>query len=393
MRFTRLPLTALQASLAFSTMAYSQSAPPAGVQTLFRQGAKAMQAGNVQKAEQAFEQVTQLDPSLAPGWLELGLAQLRDGKVTQCIASIRKSLQLDPQSPGAHLFLGIAEYQASHDKQAVKDLRQAIRNHPKNEQAYMWLGIVELNMGHPELAVGPLDKAHQLNPKDENVLDYQVQAHLAVAKQSYKKLYELDPSSWRIHQLSAVIDSDAHDHQHAIKEYKLALKLAPTRPDLWEALGWQYRALDSNSNAVKAFQKQLHLSPGNPIAMYNLASSEVENGQPKAAIPLLEHVVSVYQVPTQANYYLGRAYESEGQYAKAAVQFQKATHVAGAVKSRAWYQLSQAYRHLGKTQEARAAVEKFQKLRQASNRASARNAQTFLKLNQANAKATNGKQP
>jgi superkiller protein 3 len=362
------------------------------VREWFQRGAQQMQAGDLAGSEAAFRKVTELAPGLAPGWLDMGLVELREGKVTDAIAAIRKSLELDPKSPGGHLFLGIAEYQASHNDDAVKNLKLAIRDDPSNEQGYLWLGIVELNMGHPELAVGPLDKANELNPKDENVLDYQVQAHLAVAKQSYKKLYELNPSSWRIHQLSAVIDNDAHDHQHAAKEYKLALQQAPNRPDLWEGLGWQYRALDDNADAVAAFEKQLKLSPGNPIAMYNLASSEVENGQSAKAIPLLRHVVSVYEVPTQANYYLGRAYASENNFAEAALQFQQATKVGGPIAERAWYQLSQAYRHLGKTAEARAAVMKYQKLREASSAASTKNVQDFLKLNRANANAQSGKQ-
>lgn len=178
-----------------------------------------------------------------------------------------------------------------------------------------------------------------------------------------------------------------------MNEYKLALKQAPNRPDLWEALGWQYRALDDNSDAVGAFQKQLQLSPGNPIAMYNLASSEVENGQAAEAIPLLKRVVEIYQLPTQANYYLGRAYISENKYADAAAQFLKATHVSGPIEQRAWYQLSQAYRHLGRVTEARAAVMKFQKLEQESNQMSAKNAQDFLKLNHANSAAQSSTQP
>lgn len=373
--------------LTIGAAAYCQSAPSPQVEEWFRRGAQSMQAGNVKGAEAAFQKVTQLDPNLAPAWLDMGLAQMREGDITDAIASIRKCLQLDPSAPGAHLFLGIAEYQASHNSEAIADLKAAIQDDPKNEQGYMWLGIVELNAGHPEKAVGPLDKAEQLNPKDENVLDYQVQAHLAVAKQSYKKLYELNPSSWRIHQLSAVIDNQAHDHQHAVHEYRLALKEAPNRPDLWEALGWQYRALDDNADAVKAFQRQLQLSPGNPIAIYNLASSEVENGQAAAAIPLLQHVVAIYQIPTQANYYLGRAYASEGKYAQAAMQFRQATHLQGPVQQRAWYQLSQTYRHLGKIPEARAAVLEFEKLQQQSNKANAHNVQDFLKLNSANASA------
>jgi hypothetical protein len=44
-------------------------------------------------------------------------------------------------------------------------------------------------------------------PSDENILDYRVQAHLAVAGQSYTALYNADPTSWRLHRLNAAIDA------------------------------------------------------------------------------------------------------------------------------------------------------------------------------------------
>jgi tetratricopeptide (TPR) repeat protein len=391
-RATRLRCSALILLSGVASVAGAQSGAPDRLPELFRQGAQDIRSGDLAGAEAAFRKATQLAPGFAPAWLDLGLAQLREGKLPEAITNIRASLRIDPSSPGARLFLGIAEYQSSHSDDAIADLKQAIQDNPKNEQAYAWLGIVEFNVGHPELAVGPLDHASELDPTDENVIDYRVQAHMAVAKQSYTELYKLDPASWRLHQLSAVIDAQADDHQHAIDEYLLAIKQAPSQPDLYESLGWEYRALNENDLAVQAFTHQLKLAPRNPIAMYNLASAEVENGQAAAAVPLLEHVVSVYGVPTQADYYLGRAFAAQGKYGQAAEEFRRATQLDGQVQLRAWYELSQADRHLGKIQDARAAVLRYEALREQSEKAKAANVQDFLKLNQANATAAGSSQ-
>lgn len=392
-RATTLALSALVLLLLGSgCVAAAQSGTASQLPDLFRQGAEDIRSGDLAGAETAFRKATQVAPGVAPAWLDLGLAQLREGKLPEAIANIKTSLRIDPASPGAHLFLGIAEYQSSHADDAIADLKLAIQDDPKNEQAYAWLGIVELNVGHPEEAVGPLDHASKLDPKDENVIDYRVQAHMAVAKQSYAELYQIDPTSWRLHQLSAVIDAQADDHQHAIDEYLLAIKQAPTQPDLYESLGWEYRALNENDLAVQAFQHQLKLAPENPIALYNLASAEVESGQSAAAIPLLEHVVSVYGKPTEADYYLGRAFAAQGKYDRAAPEFLRATQLDGQVQLRAWYELSQADRHLGKTQDARAAVLHYEALREQSEKVSAANVQNFLKLNQANAAAAGNSQ-
>lgn len=390
-RWTPLPL-ALGAALGIALSAWGQSSDPGQIGPLMRQGAQAMQRGDAAAAEAAFRKATVEAPDAAPAWLDVGLAELKQGKLAAAMADFHKSLQLDPTSSGARLFLGIAEYQANHSEEAVADLQQAIQDDPKNEQALTWLGIVELNTGHPEKAVGPLDQAADLSPNDENVLDYRVQAHLAVAKQSYGEIYKLDPTSWRLHQLNAVIDSQANDHQHAVDEYQAAIKLAPDQAALYEALGWEYRALNENALAVNAFTEQLKLAPGNPIAMYNLASSEAENGQTQDALPLLERVVKMYQVPTQADYYLGRVLATMGKYREAAEEFSRATQLSGEIQLRSWYELSHVYRRIGETAKAHEAVVKYQQLKQQSDQASAKNVQDFLKLNQANAAAANKNQ-
>ncbi len=374
-------------TLIFAGNVLCQSAPDQ-LQTLFRQGAEQMHAGNAVAAEAAFHRATELDPSFAPAHLDLGLAQLKQGKLLEAIASIKKSIDLDSSSPGAHLFLGIAEYQSNDAENALVDLRQELKQDPKNVQALTWLGIVELNAGHPELASEPLDRAAELAPTDENVLDYCVQAHMAAAKQSYTALYKLNPASWRLHRLNAAIDAQAEDHKGAIQEYQLAIKLAPKEAELYEGMGWEYRKLGQADQAAKTFAEQLRLTPGNPIAMYNLGSAQVDSGQESAALPLLQQVVRIYNHPTGADYYLGRALATAGKDSQAVVAFQRATTLDGEMQWRAWYQLSQVYRRLGKTAEAHAAAMKCEQLKQAALEASAKEAEDWRKLNAVSAAAS-----
>jgi tetratricopeptide (TPR) repeat protein len=391
MRVAVLRICACLLLLRLPGEAFPQSAPPQDLQSLFKQGAQEMHDGDSAAAEATFRRATAVDPGFAPAQLDLGLAQLKQGKLLDAIASIKKSLQLDPSSPGAHLFLGIAEYQNSHAEDAIADLRLALEEDPRNTQALTWLGIVELNTGHPEQAAEPLDRAAELAPTDENILDYRVQAHMAVAKQSYTALYKLDPASWRLHRLNATIDAQALDHKHAIEEYQLAIQLAPKEADLYEGMGWEYRQLGHADQAAQAFAQQLKLTPGNPIAMYNLGSAEVDSGQEQKAIPLLEKVVTIYNQPTAADYYLGRALAAEGKNEEAVKEFQRATLLTGEMQQRAWYELSQTYRNLGNAAGAHQAVQKYQALRQAADQANAKEVEDWRKLNAANAAAFAGK--
>jgi hypothetical protein len=58
------------------------------------------------------------------------------------------------------------------------------------------------------------------------------------------------------------------------------------------------------------------------------------------------------------------------------------------MQQRSWYQLSQIYRHLGKTEEARAAALKYEQLKQAADEASAKEVEDWRKLNAASAAAS-----
>ncbi len=279
------------------------------------------------------------------------------------------------------MFLGIAEYQTQHVDAAVTDLEQAQQEDPENVQVLMWLGIVEMESGHPEKATAPLDRAAELDPNDVGILDYRVQAHMAVARQSYTRLYKLDAGSWRLHRLNAQIDAQARQHTEAIEEYQEAIRIAPKQADLYEGLGWEYRQTGQLDLAEKAFEQQLELTPGNPIAMYNLASTRVDGGKAASAVGLLEQVVKVNGMPTVADYYLGRAYAAEGKAEPAAAEYEKATTLGGETARQAWYGLGQVYKELGKTAEARAAVEKFQQLHQQAVQARAKDIQDWRKLN------------
>lgn len=343
-----------------------------------------MRTGQVQAAEDAFRKATQIAPNFAPAYLDMGLAQLKLGKLPEATASIRKALAIDPKTVGAHMFLGIAEYQSNHIHRAIEDLQKEIAEAPNNTQALLWLGIVELESGHPEQATGPLDRAAELNPKDLNILDYRGQAHMAVAKLSYAQMYHLDPGSWRVHRLNAQIDAEAEQHKQAIDEYQAAIRIGPKEADLYEGLGEEYRQVGQLDLAQKAFSQQLQLTPGNPIAMYNLGSVDVDRSEEKAGVPLLEKVVKIYGKPTVADYYLGRGLAAEGKFDQAAAELQRATSIPGEVQQRAWYELGQVYRKMDRPTDARAALLKFQQLRQSADKQKAQEIEDWRKLNAAN---------
>ena len=94
-------------TLIFAGTSLCQSAPDQ-LQSLFREGAEQMHVGNASAAEAAFRKATEMDPSFAPAHLDLGLAELRQGKLPEAITHFSKVIQLRPSDPEAHFNLGFA---------------------------------------------------------------------------------------------------------------------------------------------------------------------------------------------------------------------------------------------------------------------------------------------
>ncbi len=360
----------------------SATAQSTSVEDAFRRGALAMRNGRAAEAEAAFREAVRLAPQMPEAHLDLGLALGRDGKLDEAIQSLQTSLRLNPKLSSAHMFLGIFLYQANRQKEASDELKQELALNPDNVEALTWLGTVELAAGNPEQAVGPLDRAAQLKPDDLNILEYRGRAHNLVARDSYARMARIDPGSWHVHRVQAEIYAESDRHADAITEYEAAVKLAPRNPDLFQALGDEYRKTSQLDLAQKAFAQALSLSPRNYIAMYDLGSTDIEQGKYAEGVPLLQTMLASYTNAPVAEYYLGRGLSALNKNAEALKWLQKSVEddPTGEVAKRSYYELARLYRKLKQPAASDKALAEYNRLREAADKQSAQQIQDWRKL-------------
>ena len=341
-----------------------------------------MRNGRTADAEAQFREVVRLAPRMPEAHLDLGLALGREGKLEPAIESLQTALRLDPKLSSAHMFLGIFLYQANRQSEAIKELQQELALNPTNVEALTWLGTVELAAGHPEQAIDPLDRAYALNPKDLNILEYRGRAHNLVARDSYAQMARIDPGSWHVHRVQGEIYADEGRHPEAIAEYEAAVKLEPRNPDLYEALGDEYRKTSQLDLARKAFTKELAVSPQNYIAMYDLGSTDIEQGNYAEGIPYLETMLKSYTNAPVAEYYLGRGLAAQGKNEEALKWLEKSVKddSSGEVAKRSYYELARLYRKMQQPAEAAKALAEYTRLREAADKQSAQQIQDWRKL-------------
>jgi len=331
-----------------------------------RQGAEALHQGRLEDAAEAFTSVTKSSPQFAEAHFNLGLVREEQGRNEEAMASLRKAISLKPRLRGANLFLAIAEYRVNHFDKAIAALQKETSYYSSDANAWMWLGVVQLAAENPAEAAAALDKAARLAPDNVDILYHRGRAHLLVSKNSYEKMFQVDPHSWRVHQVLAQADAEADRHEDAIAEYHAAIQIAPKQPGLHEELGTEYIKAGKPELADAEFQQELEIDPNNVLTRYKLGTLETERGQGAKAKELIEGAVRQNPGLKDSAYYLGRAEMELGNGEAAAEAFNRAISAPDTdpeIVQQAWYQLGVVYRRLHRVEDAQKAFATFQRLK------------------------------
>ena len=185
-----------------------------------------------------------------------------------------------------------------------------------------------------------------------------------------------------MHRAQGELFSEQGKHAEAIAEYAAAIKLEARNPDLYEALGNEYRSLNQLDAAREAYRKELELGPKNPIALYELGSTEVELGDPGAGVPRLQAMLASYRDVPVAEFYLGRGLAAMGRDADAVPWLEKSAGAPGGgeVAKRSFYELARLYRKLQRPTDAERALAEYNRLRLAEEQDKSRQVEDWRKL-------------
>ncbi len=98
------------------------------------------QSGNLDQAEQLYQQILETNALQWEALYYLGTLQLQRAELETSIANFLKVVQVRPEMPDVHNNLGVAYHAAGKWREAGQSFEQAIRIHPHYERAYFNLG-------------------------------------------------------------------------------------------------------------------------------------------------------------------------------------------------------------------------------------------------------------
>jgi tetratricopeptide (TPR) repeat protein len=192
-----------------------------------------------------------------------------------------------------------------------------------------------------------------LSPSERNSPEasyWRARCYEKLATAAYFRLYQADPNSYRLHQLLGDIEAARGDDAKAIEEYRAAIALKPSLPNLHYSLGHLLWKDLKVPEARVELEAELALNPHHAGALNDLGDTYLLEHQPEKALPYLNSALAADAGNSDIHRDLGTAYSELGDYRKAEEQLKIA--VADDHDGSVHYKLARAYQALGEKENA-----------------------------------------
>jgi len=207
-----------------------------------------------------------------------------------------------------------------------------------------------LEAGEADAALKALEGLSPADSASADAAYWRARCYEKLATAAYLRLYQADPDSYRVHQLMGDLEGAKGDDTKAIEEYRAAIALKPSAPNLHYSLGHLLWKDLKVSEARVELQAELAMNPHHAGALNDLGNTYLFEHQPNKALPYLLKAFEANPGNADIHRDLGTAYSELGDYHKAEEHFKIA--VANDHDGAVHYKLARAYQALGEKEKA-----------------------------------------
>lgn len=348
------------------------------VQELYAGAKDAEASGDVAGAVAKYESILQIEPTLAPAYNNLGSLYLRQREYGKAIAVLEKGLKVNPKMPSASALLGMALYESGDYQRARAALEAALRANPRDSNVEMMLANDLAKLAEPEAAADHFQQVVHRDPKNQEAWYQLGKIYMQLSEEALVKLQQIDPNSALVHEVSGEIMQSMNNFDGAIIEFKKAVEMAPQQPGTHYKLGDAYWSISQWDSAMKEFQAELENDPRSCSSYYKLGDIVLQqHGDPQSAVDQFNKSIDICPSLTDAREDRARAMLRMERYQDALPDLEAAEH-ATPDDPNVHYLLAQAYRSLGRTQQAQTEMQLFSKLEESARAATASRAQQVM---------------
>jgi tetratricopeptide (TPR) repeat protein len=335
----------------------------------------ALQSGDYAGAIQGFSKLIQMAPAVAELQLNLGVAYYWAGRPRDAVAPCRKALELNSRLNSARYFLGLSLAEAGACQEALHYLESDYtRVADLQLKRLMGMDAVRCAMTRDQ----PFQAAEYLGwlerdfQNDPDVLYLSTHVFSDLSTRASQRLLHIAPGSYQAHQLNAEVLEIQGRLTDALAEYRKVLTMAPRLAGIHYRIGRLVLANERVPGALdaarKEFEEELQINRGDAASEYELGEMDREARKWNDAIVHFGRAVSSDPDFVSALIGLGKSLVSGNRAEEAVVPLEKAVKLAPRDPV-AHYQLSFAYRRVGREAEAQKELALYRELHEEQQRA------------------------
>jgi len=220
-------------------------------------------AQRLKEAQALYQQLLDIDPRQAHGWLGLGMVALQVGALDAAVSILARAVELAPEESGFRLQYAYALQRLGHFSEAEEQLQAACRLRPDVAQYWEDLGIVLQALGETDRALDAYRRANALQPTPA------------------RRLKEATVVSPIIASRESIVAE--REHINAAMDALLAEPASsegnPMRMALWTNFYWAYHGLSDRALQSKAASVYRHLFPSLDYVAAHCRSPRALNGR------------------------------------------------------------------------------------------------------------------
>lgn len=339
------------------------------IQQIYKHGVEALQSGQDSVAEKDFREILRLDPKSASAHANLGIINFHHNDFAQASKEFRAALDLQPSLWNAAAYLGMSQFSLGNNDEA-KPLLESAFEHLQDARLKNQVGndliTVYKSLNDPGRTMEILRALVQAAPDSPASLYLAYHTYSDLAAQSLSKLAEVAPESPQMHEILAQTLASQDNYQGAIEQYRRALALDPQLVSAHFGIG-QLTLANSPTEparqaAEKEFQAALSVDPKNAECLYMLGEIQWMRSKPQEALDLYDRALARRPAFVDAHIAAGKALTNLGRTDEALKHLFEAIRL-DADNEAAHYRLFEAYRRLGRTQDAEHELAAFRSLR------------------------------
>ena len=313
--------------------ARGQSATP---ESPFGQAETLVNGGHLDQALQKLDALAAEKPEPAGVEYLRGMVFYQQGKMSEAAVAFAKAIAQDPKNLDAIQMRGVSVFRAGKSAEAIPLLEQAHRSIPNaNVDPNYLLGLCYMDTGRYDDARKAF--ASQYGFPSDSPPSYLLAArmlmrrdYLPAAEESARKALVLDPKLPQTHLLLGEIELAQGQSENAIVEFDKERDINPLDGAVYERLGDAHIHAGDFDRAQEALDRAVLLEPTVNIPFILLGKVLLKQKNSMMAKMYLEHALQMDPRNYMAHYLLGQAYRGLGRTDEAVREYKAAEQIQDA---------------------------------------------------------------